>query len=328
MSSQDLENDSTAEPVTTDAVQVPGAVGDETAADQTAEGGKKKKVRKRRIRKFFRPPTGSPRWLRVLPWATVVVILVGLVVGVAYLWQYTNSPTFCGETCHTMPPEYAAYQLSPHSQVRCVECHIGRDFILSQVWRKSAHLKLLFETAFHSYHYPIYAKGMRPAPQICEKCHSPAKFSDDSLRVKTHYAEDQSNTVSYTYLIMHTGGGTKREGLGFGIHWHIQSNVQFYAGDELQQNIPYIRVTNDDGTVQEYMDVTAGFDKSKIKESDLKTMDCMTCHNRVTHTVPFPEQSVDSSMSRGAISTDIPMIRKQGVAVLSAAYPTENEADS
>jgi hypothetical protein len=311
LSAEDLENASATGP-------------EETSGPAAA--GEPRRVRKHRVRGFFFPPHGSSVWLRILPWGTLFVILVGLFVGLSFLWQYTNSPAFCGETCHTMPPEYAAYQLSPHAQVRCVECHIGRDSFLSQLVRKSGHLKLIFQTVFHDFSYPIYATSMRPAPQICEKCHSPEKFSNDSLIVETHYAEDEQNTVSYTYLLMHTGGGTKREGLGFGIHWHIEENVQFYATDELQQNIPYIKVTYDDGTVQEYVDVTSGFDKSKIKPGDLKQMDCMTCHNRVTHTIPFPAESVDSSMARGVIASDIPFIRKQAVAVLTASYPTDGEA--
>ena len=39
--------------------------------------------------------------------------------------SYMDSPNFCGQTCHVMAPQWTAYQVSPHSHVACVECHIG-----------------------------------------------------------------------------------------------------------------------------------------------------------------------------------------------------------
>ncbi|HEY6120802.1 MAG TPA: NapC/NirT family cytochrome c, partial [Pyrinomonadaceae bacterium] len=41
-------------------------------------------------------------------------------------YEFTESVTFCGATCHTpMKPEFMAYQASPHARVRCVDCHVG-----------------------------------------------------------------------------------------------------------------------------------------------------------------------------------------------------------
>ena len=94
-----------------------------------------------KIRNFFFPPQGSPRWMLILPYTILGVVTVSLLVSGAYVWDYTNSPAFCGTTCHTMPPEYAAYQLSPHSRIACVECHIGREFIGNQIFRKAGDVK-------------------------------------------------------------------------------------------------------------------------------------------------------------------------------------------
>ncbi|MDP2776247.1 MAG: hypothetical protein Q8O48_01285, partial [Anaerolineales bacterium] len=145
-----------------------------------------------------------------------------------------------------MPPEYAAYQISPHARIACVECHIGREFIGNQIFRKAGDMRHVFATLFETYEYPIRVKNMRPAPEICEKCHSPEKFSDDSLRVATHYNSDMS--AYNIYLILKTGGGAKREGLGRGIHWHIVNTVYYYPTDEEAQTIPYVKVIQDDGS--------------------------------------------------------------------------------
>ena len=66
----------------------------------------------------------------------------------------------------------------------------------------------------------------------------------------------------------------------------------------------------------------------QIKESDLKVMDCITCHNRVTHDFQPPADSVDSAMGAGLISPTIPEIRKKGVEVLSVSYTSQAEAMS
>ncbi len=205
-----------------------------------------------------------------------------------------------------MPPQYAVYNVSPHANVTCEECHIGRASFFNQLTRKSQGVKETYDQIFHLYKYPIYAKALRPARDTCEKCHQPETFSADSVRVIPHFANDLTNTASRVYLILKTGGGAKREGLGKGIHWHIVNKVEYYPLDELEQDIPYIRVYNDDGTTSEYVDVESGFDKSTIDETKLKTMDCVTCHNRVTHEFSFPEESINTAMARGQIDPEYP----------------------
>ncbi len=278
------------------------------------------------LRNFFFPPRGSPRWLMLLPYAVLGVLTIGLLVGGAYAWDYTNSPSFCGTSCHTMPPEYAAYQASPHARIACVECHIGREFIGNQIFRKAGDVRHIVAMTFQTYEYPIRVKNMRPARETCEKCHSPEKFSDDSLRVASHFQDDAENSPYSTYLVLKTGGGAKREGPELGIHWHIVNRVTYYPTDELEQSIPFVRVENDDGSTTDYQDVELGIDASTIDPSRLKEMDCITCHNRITHHVYTPEEFVDREISLGVISGDIPEIRQKGVDVLRREYATQAEA--
>ena len=277
------------------------------------------------LHNFFFPPTDSKMWIRVLPYAILGVLTLLVLIGAAYGWQYTNSPQFCGTTCHTMPPEYTAYLASPHARVDCVECHIGRGFIATQITRKAGDMRHIFATVFHNYTYPIYATNMRPARETCEKCHNPDKFSDDSLREDLRFQDDIDNTAYSIYISLKTGGGTSRQGLGKGIHWHVENKVLYYATDELQQNIPYIRVYNSDGTYAEYTDLASSFSPANLKESDLKEMDCVTCHNRVTHLVPMPDDQMDAAIARGFIDKTIPSIREKGIEVLSKTYSSQQE---
>jgi hypothetical protein len=275
------------------------------------------------IKRFFVPKPGSSRWMYILPYLVLIIIFIVLLTGGAYGWAYTNSSPFCGTSCHTMPPEYAAYQASPHAHIACVECHIGREFIGNQIFRKAGDVRHSIAMTFTTYEYPIMTNNMRPARESCETCHTPEKFSDDSLRTVSHFQADKENTPYSIYLILKTGGGTKRVGLGKGIHWHIENQVYYYPTDLLEQNIPYVQVVNEDGSKQEYVDVTSNVDPSKIDPSKLKRMDCITCHNRITHRVYTPEESVDRALQVGTISTDIPFIRRQAVEVLRATYKTQ-----
>jgi nitrate/TMAO reductase-like tetraheme cytochrome c subunit len=278
------------------------------------------------LRNFFFPPRGSPRWILVLPYAVLGILTISVLVGGAYTWDYTNSPSFCGTTCHTMPPEYAAFQASPHARIACVECHIGREFIGNQIFRKAGDVKHIIAMTFQTYEYPIEIKNMRPARETCEKCHTPEKFSDDSLHVITHFKDDAENTPYYTYLVLKTGGGAKREGLGLGIHWHIVNQVYYYPTDSSEQTIPLVRVVNDDGSTVDYVDVQSGLDASSVDPGKLKEMDCITCHNRITHHIYTPEESVDSAMALGKISAEIPDIHAKGIEVLRQGYATQADA--
>ncbi|UCH58313.1 MAG: NapC/NirT family cytochrome c [Anaerolineales bacterium] len=277
---------------------------------------------RQRIIRFFFPPVGTPRWLRVLPYAILGVLTLLLLTGAAYAWEYTNSPPFCGETCHTMPPEYTAYLTSPHARVDCVDCHIGKGFIATRISRKAGDAKHIFSLAFQDYEFPIRAGDLRPARETCELCHSPQKFSDDSLREIKRYANDGENTPISTFLVLKTGGGTKREGLGRGIHWHIENKVYYLASDSREQIIPYVRVVEEDGTIKEYTDVEADIDPASIDPTELEEMDCITCHNRITHLILTPEDTVDQLMGRGLISPEIPEIHRKAIEVYSSPYST------
>lgn len=285
----------------------------------------------KRVLKLFHnlilPPDGSSRWMRLAPYGLMIIFFGAFLMFGMYTWEYTNSPSFCGTACHSMPPEYTAYQLSPHAQVKCVECHIGREALGNQFTRKMGDFRHVVATAFGTYEYPIRAKSLRPAPEICEECHSPEKFSDDSQRVLVNYEPDVDNTPYRTYLLLKTGGGTARQGLGRGIHWHIENPVLFYANDDLAQDIPYIRVDNpEEGTTTEYVDISTDFDRFSVDESQLQEMDCVTCHNRITHIIERPEEAVDQALFRKLIPPGIPEIRRKGVKLLRASYDDNEQA--
>jgi len=280
-----------------------------------------------RIKSFFLPPQDASIWLKIAPYLILGFFTLAVLGGGAYAWEYTNSSEFCGETCHTMPPEYTSYLASPHARVECVDCHIGEGFITTRITRKAGDLRHVVATMFKTYEYPIEVKRMRPARETCELCHFPEKFSDDSLREIVNFRSDQENSSYSTYLLLKTGGGSKREGLGKGIHWHIENPIYYLPLDRDEQEIPYIRVEKEDGSSVEYLDINSEIDPNQINQEDLKEIDCITCHNRITHLVDYPEEAVDTLLDRGLISTDIPEIRKVALETYYKDYSSLQTAE-
>jgi len=66
----------------------------------------------------------------------------------------------------------------------------------------------------------------------------------------------------------------------------------------------------------------SGVDPASVDPASLEPMDCITCHNRITHLVNPPEDVVDQLMERGIISPDIPEIHNKAVEVYSQPYPS------
>ena len=275
------------------------------------------------LRRFFVPPASSARWLLVLPYLVVAVIFIALASGGIYGWNYSNSSGFCGTTCHTMPPQNATYLKSPHANVDCTECHIGRGVLGTQIARKTEDFYELYSMVFHTYTFPIQASRTRPAAETCEKCHQPTAFTGNYLIKINHFTPDVANTPLSIYLMMKTGGGANLQGVASGIHWHVANKVEYYSSDPLDQTIPFVRVFNVDGTTTDYIDTESNIDPSKIDPNKLKTMDCITCHNRVTHDFAPPADSVDNAMAAGTISPKIPEVRKKAVEVLSVSYSSQ-----
>ena len=106
-----------------------------------------------------------------------------------------ETPQFCGASCHTMKPELAAYQNSPHSRVECVECHVAPG---ASGWinSKTNGIRQLFETVLNTSPRPIpsalESNRLVPARETCENCHWPEKFSGARLRLFSKYRRRRS----------------------------------------------------------------------------------------------------------------------------------------
>ena len=254
--------------------------------------------------------------------ATIVNLLI--VATASYRGAaYMDSPVFCGKSCHIMNPEYAAYKVSPHSHVACVECHIGSG-AQSYVEAKVNGTKQLIEVVIGRYPMPVPSPvhNLRPAREICEACHTPAKFVGEKLLVKSSYGDDENNTLAQTVLVLHLGGEDSLSHLS-GIHGVHLNHMEYIATTEDRQTIPWVMRRNADGSETTFV---ASALNGATPKGEHRTMDCIDCHNRASHTFQTPEETVNRAMADGAISPDLPWIHKEGLELLKATYRSQDEA--
>ena len=267
----------------------------------------------------------------VISFTTFLVVFVMVSTAGSYkAYEYTESVSFCGQVCHTvMSPEYTAYKLSPHARVACAECHIGTGatwFVKS----KLSGSRQVFATIFNTYPRPIPTPvhNLRPAQETCEQCHWPKKFYGGQLKVFTHYASDEKNTVRQIRMLIKTGGGDPATGAPEGIHWHmnIANKIDYVAADDQRQVVPYVHVVDMQGRVTEYYAKDSKLTKDQIAKAPRHHMDCIDCHNRPTHIYVPPDQAVDQSMLAHRIDTSLPYAKQEAVTVLTADYKTTDAA--
>ena len=166
---------------------------------------------------------------------------------------------------------------------------------------------------------------MRPARETCEQCHWPERFSGDKLVIKTKFADDEKNSSTKTVLLVHIGGRNPDSKL-VGIHGRHLGLVSYLPADAKRQEIPWVSYRNADGTVTEYASTDTPPKADLVAHGERRTMDCMDCHNRPTHTFDMPENAVNREMAAGRISSALPFIHKVAIDLLKRNYRSRLEA--
>ncbi len=206
------------------------------------------------------------------------------IAGIAFLFvfflismgvvHYTESTAFCS-SCHAvMNPEVTTHRVSAHAHTDCGTCHIGPG-VWPKVQAKLENVRYLWSYPLKLYETPIPSplNTMRPARETCEQCHWPAKFYPLRLATLYDYAEDESNSLTRTLLMVNVGGGEgDPEGQGPGVHWHIQNPVYYIATDEQRQEIPWVQVEIA-GKVTEYISTDANLTQEEIDQANKRRID-------------------------------------------------------
>jgi nitrate/TMAO reductase-like tetraheme cytochrome c subunit len=262
---------------------------------------------------------------------STIVILVLSTMGSFKAYHITESVDFCGVLCHeVMEPEHTAYQNSPHANVLCVECHVGAGASW-YVKSKLSGLHQVYAVLTNDYTKPIETPlhDLRPARETCEECHWPQKFYARSLWTNKYFLADSLNTEWDVILQMKTGPEYSALGLREGIHWHINPavNISYISENDKREIITYVKYTNKaNGEVTIYRNEESPVSDSLITSSEIRTMDCIDCHNRPSHKYTSPTVYFDKAMISGAISKNIPFLKKITMEVLRESFTDTDTA--
>lgn len=300
-------------------------------------------LRRRRLIKAGQVPAIFPRvdlndrvFRRGIDIVLIFTVVNMLVVSIASYRgaAYMDSPQFCGSSCHVMHPEYAAYQVSAHAHVACVECHIGSG-ASSYIQAKVNGTRQLIEVTLRpiagtapklipTYPTPIPSPvhNLRPARYICEECHTPAKFIGEKMLVKSNFADDEKNTETQSVVVLHLGGRDSLSHLS-GIHGVHLGHIEYVDTDETRTTIPWVEKFNADGSKTVY---AASSTNGEMPKGERRVMDCIDCHNRAAHTMQTAEDALNRAMAEHAVSPDLPFMHKKALELLKVEYKSTDEA--
>ena len=243
----------------------------------------------------------------------VAIVSMGAYGGVHYM----ESEAFCGRVCHVMEPQAVAHKAWPHANVACAQCHVGPG-AGAYVEGKLAGTRQLFHVVTGRVPAPVPPPDrlIQPASIACSQCHSASARAGDALRVIREYASDEANTGTMTTLRLHVGDRSS------GIHRHLAMDIEYVAPKDPTATIPVVRLRTSTG-VREYLAAGAAPDAP----GTARTMECIDCHNRPAHTfAATPARAVDVAIQRGAIPRELPFVRRESLAAVSASHPTREAA--
>jgi hypothetical protein len=255
-----------------------------------------------------------------------VLLSVPAIYGGVRAYLYTDAVSFCGTVCHSMTPEYVTYQSSPHARVACAQCHVGAG-ATGYIESKVRGMTELVETMQEKYPRPIPVPvvALRPIRGNCETCHWPPNFFGGRDVRKAHFLSDEQNTRWEIDLRVLVGGGELASPSQMGIHWHTAGKVEYVAADAERQNITWVRAV-DPRTGQASVYTSQPQPSTAAPAGEIRTVDCVDCHNRPTHILQAPDESVDAALADGLIDPSLPFIKQQGVAALAASYADREQA--
>jgi hypothetical protein len=260
----------------------------------------------------------------------VITIAANLVFGTQVTYRavtYMDTPQFCGAACHVMKPQFLGHQDSNHASVACAECHIAptaKGFVEA----KMNGTRQLWQTLTNSYSRPVPSAlesgHLVPSKETCERCHWAEKIVATRLLVIPAYASDETNSESYTVLMMMVGG-SKMQGIH---HAHFAGGfeIRYAAADPKRETIPWVERRNTrTGETQTYL--AEGTTPEQAAGLAKFTMQCVDCHDRPTHDFPSPDRALNRALGLGQLPPTLPFIKQQGLDALQATYSSSADAE-
>ncbi len=242
----------------------------------------------------------SPQVRRFLTFVAAATF-VNLVIGGALTYQtvhYMESNNFCTTACHVMEPEHRAFAAGSHTQLKCVQCHVGEG-AGNMIRAKLNGTRQLFQIITGGYSRPIPSPPheLKSAAETCENCHSADHDYGNRLWRRTQFEDDGTRTE--TALLMPVTS----------IH-NAHQGMEYDAADPAREKILAVQTPKGEYTNGE----------PKANAALHRKMDCLDCHNRPAHEFENPERAVDRMMASGRLPQTLPRFRTVALEVLRGRY--------
>lgn len=267
------------------------------------------------------------KWRPIILWGGVfIVAFVALgAVGIAS-WEYTNSDAFCANSCHGVHPEEPyAHQQGHHSEVACVECHIGRLSTFAAIGEKSGHITHAWSFIF-GFDRPLHSPSFSGAADSCESCHTQQAHRHNVVTSQRRFSTDRRNSQKDLTMTVRLNGRLFDDEIRRGVNWHASGAIRFISDDPQNMRIRWVEVTSDDGSMEIYNDVREPLTVEQTAQAEKQVMDCSDCHNRAGHPFQNPEEVVDAALADGTLNPRLPFIKARAIELLEQDFENEEEA--
>jgi hypothetical protein len=130
-------------------------------------------------------------------------------------------------------------------------------------------------------------------------------------------------------MLMKISPNYNTTGLSGGIHWHINKDmrIEYVSGSKDRESIPWVKFTNlKTGDVQIFQDTENMLTQKALDTLEHRTMDCMDCHNRPSHSYKSAPVFVDEGLIKGEIPSELPFIKKIAMNVLKGPFTDKDSS--
>ena len=271
-------------------------------------------------------PDRKTSWRRLglfLGLMTFVNLLIGS-QGTYRAVQHMETEQFCGQSCHVMNPEATAWRHAPHSHIECVECHIvpgAEGWFKAKMNGSAQMLAVMLNTFPRPIESAMESDKLVSSAATCENCHNRNREIGTPLNLVPSYKDDEANTRTETVLTMRVGGAN---GGIHGAHMGPGVSIRYAAADKKRQTIPWVEYKDAKGNVQTF--TAADAKPGSIDALPKFEMQCVDCHNRPAHSFQTADRAVNNALESGDISPALPFVKKTGIALITATYPSQDEA--
>lgn len=262
--------------------------------------------------------------------SVVTIALMTTGAGSVAVVEFSESNQFCSDVCHVvMSPEATAYKTTAHSRIDCVACHVGagaEGFLEAKI----GGLRQLWGVAAGTFRRPIPTPihGDNISRELCEKCHSPSREIGYKALTRQYILSGLEDSVIELAMVVKVGGNKDGMIPGGGIHYHMLNaqKVEYIARDPQRQEIAWIRVTEEDGSVREFTHKSEPLSENEKSSLAIREMECIDCHSRPAHAFQAPVDVITDAIHSGRLPNDIFYLKEASVRAIDGGYDSVDEA--